>query len=59
MESPQTKVKLVPVYVIRTTVAAVDGNWVRFDGSQERLNLADHDFQVGELAEIRIRHVPS
>lgn len=58
MESLEATVKLIPVYVIKTQVATVDGNWVRFEGSQERINLGTHDFEVGDHAEIRIRHVP-
>lgn len=59
MSTTEGKISLIPVWVIPTTVAAVDGPWVRFEGSQERLNLDDHDFKIGDHAEIRIRHVPA
>lgn len=44
------------VYLIKTTVAFADGEWVRFEGSQERMHLGMHDFKVGDKVRITISH---
>lgn len=49
-----SKVRIVPAYVILTRVAWADDQWVRFDGSQERMHLGTHHFHIGDLVEIRI-----
>ena len=57
-DCPPSEVTLVPVYIIRTRVAFATSEWVRFEGSQERMRIPDHDFKAGDKVEIRIRHAP-
>lgn len=41
-------------YLIQTRVAWVDGEWIRFEGSQERMKIGDNDFSVGDEVMISI-----
>lgn len=51
MESLKTTIKTV--HVVHTTVAYADENWVRFDGSNERMYFGpDHSFKPGDDVKI-------
>lgn len=46
---------LVVHHVIHTTVASADAEWVRFDGSQERMYFGpDHGYVTGQRVKIII-----
>ena len=46
-------------HVIHTTVAFADAEWVRFDGSQERMYFGpDHSYTAGQRVKITIEKEP-
>jgi len=53
MEPVKKPLKIV--HVIHTTVTFADAEWVRFDGSQERMYFGpDHGYTLGQRVKITI-----
>lgn len=67
MESPKVAIASKPdlgplrlVHVIRTTVTFADAEWVRFDGSQERMYFGpDHGYTTGQRVKITFEKEPT
>lgn len=58
MEPVKKPLKIV--HVIHTTVTFADAEWVRFDGSQERMYFGlDHGYVTGQRVKITIEKEPT
>lgn len=51
-ETSKEQVAETVCYVVHTTVAFVDHEFVRFEGSYESIFLDDHNFAVGDKVKI-------